>query len=66
MADLSSCPNCGREAKEAFSSNFFPVHTCRECGKKYCDECGNGDGSVCPDCGSKEYSDYDKVYSDQD
>lgn len=60
MSDLSECPNCGREAKEAVSSNWFPVHTCRDCGKKYCDECG---GTECPECGSTDYSDYDKVYS---
>lgn len=63
MSDLSSCPNCGREAEDSFSSNFFPVHTCRECGKKYCNECGSGGGTDCPECGSSDYSDYDKVYS---
>jgi tRNA G26 N,N-dimethylase Trm1 len=63
MSDLRSCPNCGREAKKEFSSNWFYVHTCRKCGKKYCDECGDGSGKKCPDCGSTEYTDYDKVYS---
>jgi hypothetical protein len=64
MSDLSECPNCGREAEKAFSSNWFPVHTCRECGKKYCNDCGEGDGTECPSCGSSSYSDYDKVYSE--
>ena len=61
MSDYSSCPNCGRKAVKSFSSNYFPVHTCRKCGKKYCSNCGNG--TACPKCGSREYSDYDKVYS---
>lgn len=63
MSDYSSCPNCGRKAEKSSSSNYFPVHTCRKCGKKYCTNCGDGNGTVCPKCGSKEYSDYDKVYS---
>jgi len=65
MSDLSSCPNCGREAEaEGLTHNYFPVHTCRECGEKYCSDCGDGDGTVCPKCGSTAYSDYDKVYSE--
>jgi len=63
MADLKKCPNCGREAEKAFSSNWFPVHTCLKCGKKYCDDCGDGSGTKCPKCGSTDYSNYDKVYS---
>lgn len=63
MSDYNSCPNCGRKAEKSSSSNYFPVHTCRKCGKKYCSNCGDGNGTVCPKCGSKEYSDYDKVYS---
>jgi len=61
MSDLNECPCCGREAEKSFSSNWFPVHTCLECGKKYCDECS--DGGNCPKCGSSDYSDNDKVYS---
>lgn len=61
MSDLKSCPNCGREAEKAVSSNFFDLHTCLECKEKYCDECSNDD--KCPHCGSSEYADYDKVYS---
>ena len=64
MSDLDSCPRCGRKAKHAIDSNYFPVHTCRVCGEKYCNECGDGNGTTCPDCGSTSYSDYDKVYSD--
>jgi hypothetical protein len=63
MSDLTECPNCGREAEKALSSNWFPVHTCRNCGKKYCNECGEDNGKKCPDCESTDYSDYDKVYS---
>lgn len=62
MGSLTECPNCGREAEKAFSSNFFPVHTCLNCDKKYCDKCD--DGGNCPECGSSEYSDNDKVYSE--
>ncbi len=63
MSDYSSCPNCGRKAEKSFSSNYFPVHTCRKCGTKYCSDCGDGKGTVCFKCGSKEYADYDKVYA---
>ena len=61
MSELSSCPNCGRKAEKSIFSNNFPVHTCRKCNKKYCKSCSSG--SICPKCGSKEYSDYDKVYA---
>jgi hypothetical protein len=63
MANLSACPKCHRRIRETISSNWFPVHTCRDCGQKYCDDCGDGRGSTCPKCGSKQYSDYDKVYA---
>ena len=63
MSDFESCPRCGREAKESFSSNWFPVFTCRECGEKYCEDCGDGSGTTCPECGSSDYSEYDKVYA---
>lgn len=61
MSDLHSCPHCGRNAKKALTSNHFPVHTCRNCSKKYCYECSDGDGTVCPKCESKDYTDYEKV-----
>lgn len=64
MSDLDSCPRCGRKAKHAFDSNCFPVHTCGDCGEKYCNECGDGNDTTCPECGSTSYSDYDKVYSE--
>jgi hypothetical protein len=54
---MEKCPHCGRKAKEALSSSWFPVYTCRKCGKKYCSE----DGPPCPKCGAKEYGQYDKV-----
>ena len=64
MSSLNAGPNCGREVEEGLSSNFFPVLTCRDCGSKFCFECGAEDGSTCPNCGSTEYSEYDKVYPD--
>ena len=60
MSDYSSCPNCGRKARETSSSNFFPVYKCRDCGEKYCKECGRG---KCPSCGSSKYTEVGKVYS---
>jgi hypothetical protein len=30
MSDYSSCPNCGRKAEKAFSSNYFPIYKCSE------------------------------------
>ncbi len=63
MSNYNSCPNCGRRATESISSNYFPIHTCRKCGNKYCNNCGNGSGTICPKCGSTDYSDYGKVYS---
>jgi predicted nucleic-acid-binding Zn-ribbon protein len=63
MSNLNKCPKCGREADKSYSSNWYPVHTCRDCGEKYCDKCGDGSGKKCPKCGSTNYSDYDKVYS---
>ena len=61
MSSFDSCPYCGREAEDAISSNWFPVYTCRECGTKYCEE----DGPPCPECGSSDYSEYDKVYAQE-
>lgn len=65
MSTLNCCPNpsCGRKAEKSFFFNHFIVHTCRKCGKKYCNKCGKGTGTTCPKCGSNEYSDYDKVYA---
>lgn len=60
---MDSCPKCGREAEESMVSSFFPVYTCLEddCGTKYCEECAvNGN---CPECGSSDYGEYDKVYA---
>lgn len=59
MSNLKECPNCGREAEETFDSNWFPVHTCLDCGRKYCNECSE-DGN-CPECSSSHYSDFNKV-----
>ena len=60
MTDYASCPNCGRKAKKALSSNYFPVYKCHDCGKKYCEECG---GSICPSCGSSRSTQAGKVYA---
>lgn len=55
---LKSCPRCGRQAKHATSSRAFRIYTClnSSCGVKYCSECGEDDGSVCPECGATEDS----------
>jgi len=63
MSDLKSCPNCNRCAENGFSSNWFPVHSCDNCGKKFCKKCGDSYGEACPKCGSKKYTDKDKVYA---
>lgn len=62
MPIFDKCPRCGREAKDAFSSNWFPVYTCRGCGEKYC----SNDGPPCPKCGSGSYGEYDKVRAQVD
>lgn len=59
MSDYDSCPYCGRDAKEAISSNWFPVYTCLSCGEKYCEN----DGPPCPKCSSSDYGEYGKVYA---
>jgi hypothetical protein len=53
MSSFDSCPNCNREAKKAFSSNWFPVYKCNECKTEYCEDCG---GDECPSCGSDKRS----------
>lgn len=60
MSDYDACPYCGKKAEESVSANWFPVHTCRGCNTKYCEE----DGPPCPECGADDYGDYDKVYAD--
>lgn len=60
MASLSACPNCGRRAQKALTSNHFIVSTCLKCKKKYCSQCG---GKRCPSCGATARGDFDKVYS---
>jgi RNA polymerase subunit RPABC4/transcription elongation factor Spt4 len=35
------------------------VYTCRDCDTKYCED----DGPPCPECGSSDYSEDDKVYA---
>ena len=59
MGDYSSCPYCYREAKDALTSNWFPLYTCLDCEIKYCSQ----DGPPCPECGSTDYSEYDRVYA---
>ena len=56
MDSSRSCPRCGRKAKHVTSSRPFRIHTCpnSSCGLKYCSECGDGDGSACPECGATE------------
>jgi len=57
MSKYDSCPYCYREAKDALSSNWFPVYTCLDCDTKYCSD----DGPPCPECGSSNYGEYDEV-----
>jgi hypothetical protein len=64
MAELHECPRCGRKAEKGLTHNWFPVHTCGDCGHKYCKECGGGDGTHCPECESTSYFDHDKVYAE--
>jgi len=59
MSTLNSCPYCGRKAKEALTSNWFPVYTCLDDDTKYCEE----DGPPPPECGSSNYGEFDKVYA---
>ena len=60
MSTYSSCPNCGRKAKKAISSNFFPVYKCGGCSKIYCKQCG---GNSCPSCGSSKSREVGNVYA---
>ena len=60
MADFKKCPKCGRNAKNSFSSNHFPVYKCTDCGQEYCKECG---GRACPKCGSSKFREVGKVYA---
>lgn len=62
MSNYKSCPRCGRKPKESMFSNWFWVYTCLKCGEKYCDDCGDGSGTKCPKCGSKDYGKYGKAY----
>ena len=60
MSSYPSCPYCGRKAKVALTSNWFPVYKCSKCGTQYCKECG---GSSCPKCGGSSRIEVGKVYS---
>lgn len=53
MSDYDSCPNCGREAKKAMSSNWFPLLRCNSCDALFCSECEDS-GETCPKCGSDD------------
>jgi rubrerythrin len=56
---MKKCPYCGRKAKDALSSNWFPVYKCNHCGTKFCQQ----DGPPCPKCGKSDYFQSDKVYA---
>ena len=56
---MNECPYCHRKAKKAASSNWFPIHKCKKCGTKYCEE----NGPPCPKCGDRAYVTVDKVYA---
>ncbi len=57
MSSYNACPNCGRKAKDAIDSNFFPLYVCNKCRELFChdDDCG-GDDEVCPKCGNDDTS----------
>ena len=58
-ARFSCCPYCNREAKQALSSNWFPIYECLDCGTRYCEN----DGPPCPECGSNHRGQCGKVYA---
>ena len=60
MSSYSACPRCGRTAKLAFSSNWFPVSKCLKCGERYCKQCG---GEQCPKCSATARMEVGKVYA---
>ena len=60
MSTYGCCPHCGRKAKDAITSNYFPVFRCNECGRVHCKECGS---SSCPKCGSPKRNEAGKVYA---
>ncbi|HPC46617.1 MAG TPA: hypothetical protein PLW83_01135 [Deltaproteobacteria bacterium] len=60
MADFAQCPTCGRKARNALSSNHFPVYRCRKCRTVYCKECAT---PSCPRCGSDDAENAGKVFA---
>jgi|ADurb_Ile_02_Slu_FD_contig_31_408130_length_592_multi_2_in_0_out_0_1 hypothetical protein len=70
MNGRGSCARSGREAEEGLSHNWLRVRARHkpeggeaECGEKYCDDCGEGDGTIRPQCGFSGGLNYDKVYT---
>jgi len=55
-ARYSSCPSCGFNKKSGLlTGSHFPIHRCRDCGRRYCYECGGSNGGRrCPDCSSEK------------
>ena len=53
MSSYSSCPYCGREAKDAISSSWFPLYRCADCDCLFCEE---DSSDSCPKCGSDDTS----------
>ncbi len=60
MKSYSSCPKCGRTAKNSVFSNHFLVNKCTMCGQLYCEKCANGN---CPKCGATAKNTVGKVYA---
>lgn len=58
---MNECPWCHRKAKQAVSSNYFPIYKCQKpgCGTKFCKE----DGPPCPKCGGRDHIQVGKVYA---
>lgn len=57
MSAYRECPSCERRAKQALSSNWFPLYRCADCKVLFChaSDCGTT-REVCPSCGSDDTS----------
>jgi hypothetical protein len=53
---VPACPHCGADASDiGWSSSYFEIFRCSECGEEYCCKCRNSNnGRQCPECGDEE------------
>jgi len=59
---MDECPRCGREAKDALSSNYFWVYVCNDCGELFCLGPNDQKGQeLCPKCESEDISENEKI-----